>query len=315
MTLSVFLELVELRTKLASVLPFVVGTLFGYVYFGELNLVNTGLFFCAMLLFDMTTTAIDNLVHFKKAKDPTYAATVNVIGRAHLDPRRVLALIAAMLAAATVLGLILVWRTDWLLLVIGMLCFGVGIFYTFGPLPLAQLPLGEVFSGVTMGLGIPFIAVYVNAGPGKLLGLELAWPTLTLQGDFISLIALGLICVTPMATIANIMLANNLSDLQEDLANHRTTLPMYLGEAKALGLWQGLTYAGYFALVAAVFFGAVSWPALAAVLTVPLAARNARRFAAKPDKRKTFPLAIANLVIENGGLAAGLALSLLVKVG
>ncbi|WP_225048106.1 1,4-dihydroxy-2-naphthoate polyprenyltransferase [Lacticaseibacillus kribbianus] len=315
MSLSVFLELVELRTKLASVLPFLVGTLFAYAYFGEFSPVNTALFFAAMLLFDMTTTAIDNLVHYKKAKDAQYAATVNVIGRAKLDPRRVLHLILGMLGAAVVLGLILAWRTDWLLLLIGAACFAVGIFYTFGPLPLAQLPLGEVFSGVTMGLGIPFIAVFVNVDSARLLHLALAWPNLTLEGDYIALIALALICVTPMATIANIMLANNLADLREDRANHRTTLPMYLGEDRAKALWRGLTYAGYFALVAAVLFGAVSWPALVAVLTVPIAAKNAKRFAAKPDKRKTFPLAIANLVIENGGLAIGLALSLLVKVG
>ncbi|WP_179395870.1 1,4-dihydroxy-2-naphthoate polyprenyltransferase [Lacticaseibacillus absianus] len=310
MSVPIFLELVEARTKLASILPFVVGVLFAFVYFGELNGLNTVLFFAAMLIFDMTTTGINNLMDYKKAHDDDYRRTTNVIGRAHLDVRQVTALIVGMLAIATALGLLLVWRTDWLLLVLGMLCFGIGVFYTFGPLPLSRLPLGEVFSGVTMGLGIPFIAVYVNVDSAKLLALRLTWPQLTLSGDLIALIALGLICVTPMATIANVMLANNLSDIEQDTRNHRMTLPMYLGVTGGVRLWLGLTYIGYLALVLAVVLGALTWPALAALVTLPLVARNANRFAHKQDKRTTFPMAIRNLVLENGGLILGLVLSL-----
>ena len=52
MPLSVFFELVEIRTKLASILPFAIGTLFAVTYFHTFNAVNTILFFMAMLLFD-----------------------------------------------------------------------------------------------------------------------------------------------------------------------------------------------------------------------------------------------------------------------
>lgn len=89
MPLSVFFELVEIRTKLASILPFAIGTLFAVTYFHTFNAVNTILFFMAMLLFDMMTTALNNLMDYRKAKDAHYQTTTNVIGRANLAPKLV----------------------------------------------------------------------------------------------------------------------------------------------------------------------------------------------------------------------------------
>lgn len=166
MPLSVFFELVEIRTKLASILPFAIGTLFAVTYFHTFNAVNTILFFMAMLLFDMMTTALNNLMDYRKAKDTHYQTTTNIIGRANLAPKLVEKMIIGMLIVASLIGLVLVWRTDWLLLLMGMACFAIGILYTWGPLPLSRLPLGEIFSGIVMGLGIPVIATYVNIAPG-----------------------------------------------------------------------------------------------------------------------------------------------------
>ncbi|MDN6711858.1 MAG: 1,4-dihydroxy-2-naphthoate prenyltransferase, partial [Lacticaseibacillus paracasei] len=114
MPLSVFFELVEIRTKLASILPFAIGTLFAVTYFHTFNAVNTILFFMAMLLFDMMTTALNNLMDYRKAKDAHYQTTTNVIGRANLAPKLVEKMIIGMLIVASLIGLVLVWRTDWL---------------------------------------------------------------------------------------------------------------------------------------------------------------------------------------------------------
>lgn len=46
MTISVFLKLVEIQTKLASLFPFLIGVLFSMVYFKAFNLGNTLIFFC-----------------------------------------------------------------------------------------------------------------------------------------------------------------------------------------------------------------------------------------------------------------------------
>ena len=41
MTVPVFLEFVEIKTKLASLFPFVLGTLFTLYHFGSINALNT----------------------------------------------------------------------------------------------------------------------------------------------------------------------------------------------------------------------------------------------------------------------------------
>ena len=65
------IELVELRTKIASVIPFVVGLLYSIWTFGNFNAVNMALFFIGMLCFDMATTVMNNLmVRPKKINEP-----------------------------------------------------------------------------------------------------------------------------------------------------------------------------------------------------------------------------------------------------
>lgn len=304
--MATFLELVEARTKLASLLPCAIGVLFAVVYFNHIDLVNTLLFVVATLLVDMATTAINNLMDYHKAQSQRYLAETNIISKAGLNPQKVAVLIVAMLTVASVIGLVLVWRTQWVLLLIGGACLVIGIFYTFGPLPLSRLPLGEVFSGVTMGLGIPFIAVFVNVTASSFVSVQWAWPQLYISGNWVALLTLGMVCVTPMATIANVMLANNLSDLDEDCANHRTTLPMYLGRQYAVWLYQGLAYCGFLAIVIAVGAGLMRWPLLLSLVAVPWVVRNTRLFVERQVKAETFKTAIANLVLANGALVLAL---------
>ena len=56
------IELVELRTKIASVIPFIVGLLYSIWTFRNFNAVNMALFFIGMVCFDMATTVMNNLM-------------------------------------------------------------------------------------------------------------------------------------------------------------------------------------------------------------------------------------------------------------
>src|SRR5690606_9655062 len=120
-------------------------------------------YFGAMLLFDCTTRAINHYMDYKKATTDTYRNEKNIIGMEQIPKWQVMTVIFGLLLTAACLGIWLVFRTDLIVLLIGILCFCIGIFYTFGPLPLSRLPVGEFFSGVTMGFGIMFLTVYVNA--------------------------------------------------------------------------------------------------------------------------------------------------------
>ncbi|EUJ18418.1 1,4-dihydroxy-2-naphthoate octaprenyltransferase [Listeria aquatica FSL S10-1188] len=91
MSIKAFLELVEIRTKIASVYPFVLGTLFVFYKLQTINLGNTLIFFVAMLIFDLTTTAINNYMDYRKATDNhdyDFRVESNVIGKMNIPQKK-----------------------------------------------------------------------------------------------------------------------------------------------------------------------------------------------------------------------------------
>ena len=67
MNIQSFLKLVEIQTKVASVIPFMIGTSYAIFKFDNFNIKNALLMFLSMIFFDMTTTAINNYMDYKKA--------------------------------------------------------------------------------------------------------------------------------------------------------------------------------------------------------------------------------------------------------
>ena len=289
--------LVELRTKIASVIPFVVGLLYSVWTFGNFNGVNMILFFIGMLCFDMATTVMNNLMDYVKAKNENYRQEENIIGRSQITVRQATIIFAGLLGVATVVGLILVWRTNLILLFVGMLCFIIGIFYTFGPIPISRMPLGEVLSGVAMGFGIFWIVIFLNSQEASFawMGLEegILIVRLTLLDHFkVALLSLPLVC-----TIANIMLSNNLCDLETDITNHRYTLVYYIGKTAALKLYQCLYIMSFVAIIIAVVFRVAPILMLGTIVVMLPVYQNIQKFMQKQEKRTTFALAIKNMVM------------------
>ena len=311
MTISVFLKLVEIQTKLASLFPFLIGTLFAMFYFKAFNLTNTLIFFVGMLVFDMTTTAINNFMDYKKAKDKTYKYETNIVGQAGLGEQQVTRLIISMLIFSAIIGGILVYRTGWLMLVMGGICCFIGVFYTFGPVPLSRMPLGEIFSGGTMGLGIFMMTIYVNAFQTKFFFLDISNWEIFVYGDLKLLLSIVWASLPMVFTIANIMLANNLCDLEEDINNHRYTLPFYIGKENGVKLFSILMYSCYAVIVLGVVFNVYHWAMLIVLGTVPLVSKNVQQFNEKQVKTETFAISLKNLVIFNGAQIVGLVLSLI----
>ena len=289
--------LVELRTKIASVIPFVVGLLYSVWTFGNFTGVNMILFFIGMLCFDMATTVMNNLMDYVKAKNETYRQEENIIGRSQITVRQATIIFAGLLGVATVVGLILVWRTNLILLFVGMLCFIIGIFYTFGPIPISRMPLGEVLSGVAMGFGIFWIVIFLNSPEATFawMGLEqgMLVVRLALLDHFkVALLSLPLVC-----TIANIMLSNNLCDLETDITNHRYTLVYYIGKTAALKLYQCLYIMSFVAIIIAVVFRVAPILMLGTIVVMLPVYQNIQKFMQKQEKRTTFALAIKNMVM------------------
>lgn len=312
MSVKVFLELVEIKTKIASVFPFLIGVVFSLTYFNEWNGVNTLLFFIGMIVFDMTTTAINNLMDFKKAKSEAYKLETNVIGREGLSERKVGQMIIGMLLCTLLIGVILSIKTGWLLLVMGGLVCFIGIFYTFGPIPLSRMPLGEIFSGVTMGLGIFAITVYINTPIQKVFYLDLDFKVgvFALTGNLWGTLAMILASLPLIFTIADLMLANNLRDLEDDIKNHRYTLVYYIGREWGIVLFQSLMYGSYVALLLGLLLGVFQWPIVLVFATLPKIYKNLQEHRASFPHPRSFGYGIKNLVLFNSAYLLSLFLTL-----
>ncbi|WP_088816186.1 MULTISPECIES: 1,4-dihydroxy-2-naphthoate polyprenyltransferase [Listeria] len=312
MSFRTFLELVEIRTKIASVYPFMLGTLYVLYEYQVFNWQNTIIFFLAMLIFDLTTTAINNYMDYRKATnnhDYDFRKTSNIIGQKEIPELTVIILIFAMFFIATGLGIWLVFRTDLLVLLIGFVCFCIGILYTFGPVPLSRMPLGEIFSGVTMGFGIFFLAIYVNAFDAGIANLIWQGEWINIRFNLLEIIQIAVVSLPCIFTIGNIMLANNLCDLDEDICNHRYTLPYYIGRKMGVLLFNVLYYASFLAVVVAVLLGYLHPVMLLSLIVILPVYNNLKKFNQEQVKAKTFVIGIKNFVMINASLTVLMALS------
>lgn len=251
---------------------------------------RTLVFFLAMFLFDLTTTAINNYIDTKTNEQVL-----------QFERRTALTIILILFTISTALGLYLAYLTDVVVLLLGGLCFLTGVFYTYGPVPISRMPLGEVMSGLFYGLFIPFLLLYINMPEGTYLTLGLGWESIRLELNVMPLISVLLLAVTPMCTTANIMLANNTCDVEKDVKVRRYTLPYYLGK-KALWLFALLYYACYASIVAMVVLRILSPVCLVSLLTIIPVQRNINIFMERQDKASTFITSIKNYIIIMGSL-------------
>lgn len=283
-----FLSYVEIMTKITSLFAFLMSLAYLFYLGQPVKPGLTGIFFLSMFLFDLTTTAINNYIDTK-----TNTQTLQFSRRTALTIIYVLFLISAGL------GLYLAYRTDLVVLAVGGLCFLSGILYTYGPVPISRQPLGELLSGVFYGLVIPFILLYINRPQDTYLSYRLSGEALEVTLRFRSLAALVLLAAAPTCATANIMLANNICDVEKDVAVMRHTLPYYLGK-KALELYAWLYYIIYLAGGALVVFGVLPWPYLLFVLTLVPVQNNINEFRKKQEKQTTFVLSIKNFILIMG---------------
>ncbi|RHW48506.1 1,4-dihydroxy-2-naphthoate prenyltransferase [Bombilactobacillus bombi] len=301
MKLSVFLELVEIKAKTASIFPFLLGTFYAVYHFHHLNWINVICFFVAMLLFNMSVDINDNYWDYQNATEQEeFRKKTNVIGVNHLNIKKMGWLDFSMAAIAALLGLFLVTRVGWILLVLGIFCFAVGFFYAGGPYPINSLPVGEFFAGFTMGFVIFLIAVYINVYQAIAFDWHLIVPIF---------IASGL----SQCAIGALLLANNICDYQEDIDLNRHTIVRFLGVPKSLWFYAALLIIGYIFLLAAIFMRILPWSLLLTFLVIPIIYRNTKQFFAVHIKKKTFPLAVKNLFIITLTQVLSFALGLIIK--
>ena len=301
MNFKIFAELIELKAKTASVFPFLLGLGYSLYHYRSAHLLPLAIYFIAMFLFNCFVDIWDNYNDYHNAVDKDdYQKNTNIIGREKLSLGLIKSLLAFFFFTSLVFGIWVAWMTGWLVFWLGLVSYAVGIFYAGGPKPLSTLPLGELLSGLTMGYVIFLICVYINAHG-------------TFVWDFATLGSTFLIALPNVLLIANLMLANNTCDLEEDEKNQRFTIVHYIGRAGALLWWKMALLLAFVAVFVAVVLGLFSPIMLVIFLIIPLVIKFARPYLKKQVKRETFISSVKILMVFQLVQVTLLFISLLFK--
>lgn len=302
LTVSQFLSLVELRTKLVSVGTFTVGTLYAVYRTGEFSILVAGIMFAAVFFVDMATTAFNNFFDFQGGTDVRdYNVEQNkVLVHQGVAPGWALVIALGLFLLAGVLGLWLAALRGLWLVPVGGMCMLVGYFYTGGPRPISTTPIGELVAGGFLGLVLFLLSAAVQTQPGSQL---FSWWLLVAA-------------LPSFLTIAAILAVNNSCDRAGDEAAERRTLAVVLGEHVTARLTYAMVALAHIILFLMAGFGAL--PNLGAVFVALSLAFAIRHFIAMHRRgyhfRSKGPNMIAILkvyVVQTAAYAAGLAFGLI----
>lgn len=208
-----FKALVQAQTTLLTVLPLLLGTIMAAYYYHHVNLGKTFLLIFSAICFHLAVNGHNQLSDYRRYQNSTAAqnSTNNIIKSFDISIPWAYSVLAILLLLFAGSGLYLAYLSGWPLLLLGSLSFLVGYCYSGGPYPMSQTLLGELVSGLAMGLNITLIGIYINIYNAPTYN---NW--LWLTGSIVALPA--------VFTIANIMLANNICDKDEDVVIGRKTL-------------------------------------------------------------------------------------------
>lgn len=216
-----FLQIVDIRTKIVSVSSLAIGTAYA-VY--TTHAFAPGLFaamLLATLLVDMGTTGFNSYYDFLHGVDTvdTDVEQWKALVQRGIEPAVALRISWLMYGLAAVAGLCIGALVDWRIVPVGAVCMLVALLYSGGPLPIARVPVGEIFAGGLLGFVLIVLAAFVQTGA---LDPRVGWLAL------------------PSSTlIATILSANNACDIEGDRKAGRRTLAIVLGRERAERLIYG----------------------------------------------------------------------------
>lgn len=174
-----------------------------------------------------------------------------IIARGLLSPTEVVIGGIVTLLIGIAIGLYFVAVTGPTILLIGILAVLVVVLYSAGPLPLAEIGLGELTVFVFMGPLLVFGAYFVQA---EEFSTKPLWASL------------------PIAfLVAEIMHANNLRDLDADAAKNKRTLAVTFGRTFAQNFYAALMIGAFFSVLLLVIVGMAPVLTLAVFILAPQA--------------------------------------------
>lgn len=209
-TAALWLEAARLRTLPAAIIPVTTGITLAAIHGSADPFVATVTLITAVLIQIGTNFANEYYDYLKGADTAERVGFLRATSAGLIAPQAMKRATIGTMAAAFLIGLILVWHGGWVILAIGILSLLFGYAYTGGPFPLAYNGLGDLFVMIFFGV------VAVN-GTYFLLADAVSYPV------FIASLSCG-------ALATNILVVNNLRDSETDRKVGKRTLGVMFGD-------------------------------------------------------------------------------------
>jgi 1,4-dihydroxy-2-naphthoate octaprenyltransferase len=238
------------KTLYASIAPVLVGTAFaGY----NASLLHFFLALSVALSLQIGVNYANDYADGIKGTDDNRVGPIRLVASGLAKPESVRSVAFLSFALAALSGLLLSYRTSWVLIPIGLISIAAAWGYTAGSKPYGYMGFGEVSVFIFFGVFATNGTYYVHV---EQLSSEV------LLASF----ALG-------ALSCAILVLNNLRDLPRDSEVGKKTLAVIIGDSQSRDLYRWLIF---FALVISAALSILSPYYLLALISAPLAIKSVR---------------------------------------
>ena len=283
-TLQKFNALVQIQTIIISALPYIIGSVMASYYYHNFNLVYSLWLFLAVICFHLAVNGHNQYTDYARYKQNHITSYNNILEKFNITKSWARKIIIILTLISAIIGTILSIKVGWIILLIGILSYLIGYCYSGGPYPILKTPFGEPASGITMGYNITFLGLYINMYNVHPFD-NFFW-------------AKAIIVAGPaIFFIANVMLANNICDVAEDVKIGRKTLPYYTGRKTALTILCCYYVLAYIFLILGIVLKYLPVITLGSLLTIPLVYHTTKTFVKNPHKESTFTGILVNVLL------------------
>ncbi len=217
--LSVWVTAARPKTLAAAFAPVLLGTVLAWEAGGFHEWAAACALTCAILI-QVGTNYCNDYADFARGADTSERkGPLRVTQAAMVSERTIKTAAALVFALSFLIGLYLVNRGGWVILLIGLVAIAAGALYTAGRFPLGYLGLGDLFVLIFFGPVAVGGTYYVQT-------LEIT-PTIIVAGFAPGLLATAILVV------------NNVRDIEEDRKAGKKTLVVRFGRRFGIGLWVG----------------------------------------------------------------------------
>lgn len=225
-TIKHFIYAARMRILPASAIPTIAGIMLAAID-GAHDFFTAFITVLSAMMLQTTSNYLNDLYDFKKGADLKRIGPPRAVASGMISEKAMTFMSWVMFTLTFLIGLILVQKAGWPILVIGIASLWAAFAYTGGPYPLAYHGLGEATAFVFYGL-IPVWGAYFIQIPELIFK-----PQVIITGIIMGLFA------------AKILLVNNIRDIETDPIAGKITLAVMLGEKKSRLLYALLMILSY----------------------------------------------------------------------